>query len=79
MAVPKKRHTKSRRNKRRAHLYLKPPSLSKCSKCGKPKIPHQVCFFCGSYKNREIIDVFSKLSKKEKKKREKEIKEKKPS
>jgi hypothetical protein len=34
MAVPKKRGTKSKRDKRRLHLVLKEPSLTKCLKCG---------------------------------------------
>jgi len=76
MAVPKQRHTKSRRNKRRMHLFLKSPVLSVCQKCGKPVLPHTVCFNCGYYKGREIVDILKKLDKKEKKKREKEMKAK---
>jgi len=74
MGVPKQTHTKSRRNKRRMHLFLKRPSLTKCSKCGKLSLPHAVCFNCGYYKKIEVIDVFKKLTKKERKKREKEMK-----
>ncbi len=73
MAVPKQRKTKSRRNQRRMHIFLKKPGLIKCSKCGKPVLPHTVCGFCGYYKGREVIDVMKKLTKKEKKKKEKEI------
>ena len=73
MAVPKQKHTKSRRNKRRMHVFLEKPFLIKCSKCGKPKLPHVVCENCGYYKGREIIDVLKDLTKKEKKKKEKEL------
>jgi len=76
MAVPKQRHTKSRRNKRRMHLFARMPSLVSCPKCGKPRLPHTVCPNCGYYKGIEVIDVLKKLTKKEKKKREKEIKAK---
>jgi len=76
MAVPKQRHTKSRRNKRRMHIYTKTPVLTKCSKCGKLILPHTICWNCGHYKGREIINVLEKLTKKEKKKREKEMKAK---
>ncbi len=76
MAVPKQRHTKSRRNKRRMHLFLKKPSLTKCVKCGKPTLPHRVCLNCGYYKGKEVIDVLKRLTKKEKKQREKEMKTK---
>jgi len=76
MAVPKQRHTKSRRDKRRAHIYLKAPALINCPKCGKPVLPHTICWNCGYYKGREVIDVLKKLTKKERKQREKEIKAK---
>jgi len=75
MAVPKQRHTRSRRNKRRMHIFAKPPTLTICPKCKAPVRPHTVCLNCGYYKGREVIDVLSKLTKKEKKQREKEIKE----
>jgi len=74
MAVPKQRHTKSRRNKRRLHIFLKKPSLISCPKCKKPVLPHTVCQNCGYYKGTEVIDVLKKLDKKEKKKKEKELK-----
>lgn len=74
MAVPKQRHTKSRRNKRRLHIYIKPLILGYCPKCKKAIRPHTVCLNCGYYKKKEIIDVLSKLTKKERKKRDKEIK-----
>jgi large subunit ribosomal protein L32 len=76
MAVPKKRTTKSRRDKRRQHIFLKKPNLSKCPKCGRFILPHTVCSFCGYYKGKEVIDVLAKMTKKEKKQREKEIKAK---
>ena len=74
MAVPKQRHTKSRRNKRRLHIFVKPPSLTYCPKCKKPVRPHTVCLNCGYYKEEEVIDVLKKLTKKERKKKEKEMK-----
>lgn len=73
MAVPKQRHTKSRRNKRRANIFLKETILTVCSKCGKPVLPHTICLNCGYYKKKEIINVLKKLEKKERKKREKNI------
>ncbi len=73
MAVPKKKHTKSRRNKRRSHHALGKIKLSFCSKCKEPILPHRFCPFCGTYKGREVIDVLAKLTKKERKKKEKEM------
>jgi large subunit ribosomal protein L32 len=74
MAVPKKHTTKSKRDKKRMHIFLKAASLSKCEHCGKPKLPHRVCQNCGYYKGVEVLNVLGKLEKKERKKREKEIK-----
>jgi large subunit ribosomal protein L32 len=76
VAVPKQKKTKSRRNKRRMHIYIKAPILNKCPKCGKPALPHAVCLNCGYYKGRQIIDVLKKLNKKERKQKEKELKNK---
>ena len=73
MGVPKQKHTKSRRNKRRMHIFAKAPALNKCPKCGRPVLSHTVCSNCGYYKGMEVIDVLKKLTKKEKKQREKEI------
>ena len=73
MAVPKQKHTKSRRNKRRSHHALKQQSFFKCLKCNETVLPHQLCKNCGTYAGREVIDVLSKLNKKERKKKEKEI------
>ncbi|MGB9726594.1 MAG: 50S ribosomal protein L32 [Minisyncoccia bacterium] len=74
MGLPARHHSKSRRNKGRSHLALKPIKLVKCLHCGKKILPHQVCPYCGYYKGKEVIDVFKGLSKKEKKAKEKEIK-----
>jgi len=73
MAVPKQKKTKSRRNQRRSHIFIEQPSLTTCPKCGKPVLPHTICFNCGYYKGREVIDVMKKLTRKERKKKEKEI------
>ena len=73
MTVPKQRHTKSRRNKRRLNIFINKPTLTVCPKCKQPVKPHVVCFNCGSYKGRQVIDVMKKLNKKERKLKEKEI------
>ncbi len=73
MAVPKQKHTKSRRNKRRSHHALKKQILFRCPKCNEIVLPHQLCKNCGTYAGREVIDVLAKLNKKERKKKEKEI------
>lgn len=57
MPNPVKRHSKSRRNKRRSHDFLKFPATSVCPQCNEPKLPHHACPSCGSYKGREVISV----------------------
>lgn len=57
MPNPVKRHSRTRTGTRRAHDFLKAPSLSLCPQCNEPKLPHRVCPKCGTYKGREIIDI----------------------
>lgn len=57
MPNPKRRHSKSRRDKRRSHHALVPPGWSLCTTCFEPKPPHQICPHCGSYKGREVVEV----------------------
>ena len=56
MPNPKHRHSKTRRDLRRAHDFLKPKSLSECPNCRAQKIPHRVCPSCGYYKGREVME-----------------------
>ncbi|MBN1163107.1 MAG: 50S ribosomal protein L32 [Candidatus Krumholzibacteriota bacterium] len=55
MAVPKKRTSKSKKNKRRTHWKAAQPALSSCPHCHQPKQPHRVCPHCGHYAGREVI------------------------
>ena len=73
MPVPRQRHTKGRRNRGRSHHALKKLNLAACPKCGNENLPHRVCFNCGTYNKREVIDVMAKLTKKERKQKEKEM------
>ncbi len=52
MAVPKRKVSRARRGKRRAHDALKAPSLSSCPQCTEPKMPHRVCPQCGTYRGK---------------------------
>jgi len=54
MAVPKKKTSKSRRNKRRSHLALEGSAFVECSNCGEMKRPHHVCKACGHYDGRNV-------------------------
>jgi len=57
MALPKRKISKSRRDKRRAHHKVMLPSLSLCTQCNEPKLPHHACLMCGTYKGRKIIKI----------------------
>ena len=57
MPNPKRRHSKARTAKRRAHDHLTAPGLSTCPNCHEPKLPHRVCPKCGHYKGKQVIDV----------------------
>lgn len=58
MAVPKKKQSQSRRNKRRAnHDKMGAPTVVMCAQCSEPKLPHRVCSSCGYYAGREVIHI----------------------
>ncbi|NTW78388.1 MAG: 50S ribosomal protein L32 [Syntrophaceae bacterium] len=57
MPNPVKRHSKTRRNQRRAHDFLQQPATSVCPQCKSVKMPHRVCPKCGTYKGREITPI----------------------
>ncbi len=57
MAVPKRKTSKSRRDKRRAHDFITPPNVILCPNCKEPKLPHTVCLKCGTYRGKKFLDV----------------------
>ena len=57
MAVPKRRTSKTRRDKRRGHDSLATPTRSRCPSCDAPKLPHRVCANCGTYRDRNVIET----------------------
>ncbi len=59
--LPKRKVSKGRRNRRRAHDAIGTPNLSQCSNCREPMRPHRVCRNCGYYKGRAVIDVKNPL------------------
>lgn len=65
--VVRMRHTRATTGDRRSHHALKGPRLSKCVKCAEMHLRHHACLNCGSYKNKEVIDVLAKVNKKERK------------
>jgi large subunit ribosomal protein L32 len=63
MAVPKRRHSKSRRDKKRTHKGLKAIKLAKCNHCSRLMKSHKVCPHCGYYKGKKIVQIKEKEKK----------------
>jgi len=56
MAVPKRKTSKARRDKRRSNVWkLAAPGLVKCSNCGEYTRAHHVCEACGYYDGQQIV------------------------
>ncbi len=55
MPNPKRRHTRARRDRRRAHDALDTMSSSTCPNCGVAKMPHRVCPSCGFYRGKQAV------------------------
>lgn len=56
MAVPKRKVSKARRDKRRSSVWkLSMPGMVKCPNCGEYNLSHRVCSACGFYNGKQII------------------------
>ena len=65
MPNPKRKHSKSRRDKRRggnSRVYA--ANLSVCPQCKSMRLPHRVCPFCGYYNGKPVIVIKTKEEKK---------------
>lgn len=60
MANPTHRHSKSRRDKRRANWKGVMPNLVTCPECKEIKESHRVCLNCGSYNGRKVLEIVEK-------------------
>ena len=59
MALPKRRHSRARRDKRRVHHHAAAPTLTRCGQCGGFVAAHHACPACGYYRGRSVLDVSS--------------------
>jgi large subunit ribosomal protein L32 len=66
VALPKRRHSKTRGRKRRTHWKVAKTILAPCPNCKSPKPSHIVCKVCGYYDGKQVIEV--KVKEKRKKK-----------
>jgi large subunit ribosomal protein L32 len=55
--LPKRKLSKSRRDKRRSHDHLSLRHLVMCDECHEYKPAHQVCPNCGTYRGRDVLAV----------------------
>lgn len=56
MAHPKRKISKTRRDKRRTHDKAVVPTIAICSNCGAPVLYHRVCGECGYYKGKLAVE-----------------------
>ncbi len=56
MAHPKRKISKTRRDKRRTHHHAVKPTVAECSNCGSAVLLHRVCPECGHYKGKPAIE-----------------------
>lgn len=54
MAVPRRKTSRARRDKRRTHWRARAATLVACSNCNEMKLPHRVCPHCGYYKGKQV-------------------------
>ncbi|MEW6757410.1 MAG: 50S ribosomal protein L32 [Acidobacteriota bacterium] len=57
MPNPRRRHSKTRRDKRRTGDALTPIAATECPQCHEPKLPHTVCKACGFYDGKRVLKV----------------------
>lgn len=55
--LPKRKISKTRRDKRRSHDFLTPQHLVLCENCGEYHRAHYVCPKCGAYKGETVVEV----------------------
>ncbi|MBN1991616.1 MAG: 50S ribosomal protein L32 [Anaerolineae bacterium] len=57
-ALPKRKVSRVRRDRRRAHyLRLKTPHMVPCPQCGTLRLAHHVCPNCGTYNGEQVIEI----------------------
>jgi len=57
VAVPKRRMSRSNTRSRRSQWKATAPALVPCRRCRQPKLPHVACSVCGTYNDRQVINV----------------------
>ena len=55
MALPKRRHSRTRGRKRRTNWKLSAPGVVACEHCKQPRLPHHICPNCGYYDGKQVL------------------------
>lgn len=53
--LPKRKISKGRRDRRRAHDSISKPTLVECPQCHAKRLAHRVCINCGTYRGRAVL------------------------
>ncbi len=56
MAHPKRKQSKTRRDKRRTHYKATAHNVLNCDNCGAPVLRHHVCNECGHYRGKQAVE-----------------------
>ncbi|TAF32656.1 MAG: 50S ribosomal protein L32 [Cytophagales bacterium] len=57
MPNPKRKISRTRRDKRRTHHVLEPAAIVDCPNCGSTMRYHHVCGDCGHYRGKQVLEV----------------------
>jgi len=55
--LPKRRHSHSRKNKRKANWRLTRPNMIVCPDCRGMRLAHRACPSCGNYAGGNVVTV----------------------
>jgi large subunit ribosomal protein L32 len=61
MAVPKRKQSKMKGRQRRTHYTVSVSTVTTCSNCGEPTMPHVACPVCGVYRGRKVLEIKEKI------------------
>jgi len=57
VAVPKRKMSRSNTRARRSQWKAALPAFATCKRCKQVKLPHIACPTCGTYNDRQVVEV----------------------
>ncbi len=55
--LPKRQYAKTRQRLRRQHLRPNRATLTRCPNGQNPTAAHHVCYYCGQYRGRQVLET----------------------